>query len=101
MDDPAVNASRILLKFVTDRESKLKYGLQRRAEMFALIAKGEEPKGYRPEWLKSAVSAVIKVLLSKAQEFNAKYPQDCISSKDFLDVLATALDRIKKQEIAK
>lgn len=98
MDETAVKASRILLKFVTDKDAKLRYGLQRRAEMFKRMADGEEPSGYRAEWIKTSVNAVLKTLIEKAQEFNAMYPQDTISTKDFLDVLATTANRVKQQE---
>lgn len=97
-DDTAIKASQILLKFVTDKGAKLKYGLMRRAEMFEEIAKGVEPTGYRAEWIREAIRAVMKTLVQKAEEFNTKWPQDCISTKDFLDVLVTATDRIRKQE---
>lgn len=95
MNETAKNASRILLKFVTDRDAKLRYGAKLRNMMQETISRGEEPKGYRVDWILKTVNEMFQWLSTKAAEFNAQYPQDAISADDFSDVLATASTRLR------
>jgi len=96
MDEDAKSASLVLLRFVTDKEAKLRYGAKLRASMQASISRGEEPSGYRVEWILQTVSDIFTWLGTRAAEFNAKHPQDRVSADDFSDILATASARLKK-----
>jgi len=96
-DDTAKNASRILLKFVSDKEAKLRYGAKLRVEMQATIGRGENPTGYRVEWILKTVTELFTWLGNKAAEFNSEHPQDAVSTDDFSDILATAQARIKNR----
>jgi hypothetical protein len=98
MNDTAKNANRIILKFITDKEAKLRYGAKLRAEMQEMLGRGEEPKGYRVEWILRTVNELFTWLGEKAAEFNAAHPQDAISVDDFSDVLATAQMRIRSRQ---
>lgn len=97
MNETARNANRILLKFITDKESKLRYGAKLRAEMQEAIGRGESPKGYRVDWILKTVTELFGWLGEKAAEFNAAHPQDAISADDFSDVLATAQMRLRNR----
>jgi len=95
MDDASKNATRILYRFVTDKDSRLQYGSKLRAEMHEAIKRGEEPQGYRIEWIKSCVKDIFQLLGNKAAEFNVLYPQDRISNMDMHDVLVTAVAKLR------
>jgi hypothetical protein len=97
MNETARNANRIILKFVTDKDAKLRYGARLRAMMQEAISRGEEPKGYRVDWILKTVTEMFAWLATKAAEFNAAHPQDAISADDFSDVLSTAQMRIKNR----
>ena len=97
MNETAKNANRIILKFVTDKEGKLRYGARIRAMMQEAISRGEEPKGYRVDWILKTVTEMFGWLSVKAAEFNAAHPQDAISSDDFSDVLSTAQMRLRSR----
>lgn len=98
MNDTAKNANRIILKFVTDKEAKLRYGARIRAHMQEQLAQGVEPKGYRVDWILKTVTEMFGWLSEKAAEFNAAHPQDAISADDFADVLSTAQMRLRNRQ---
>lgn len=96
MDEVGINANAILLKLITDKEARLRYGMKKRAEMIAAVQRGEEPTGYRAEWLKETVRAVFRLMASQAAMFNTVHPRDRISTNDFIDVLNTAIGKLLK-----
>lgn len=95
MDEATMkNANRILLRFVTDQEGKVRYGLRQRQAYFEAMERGEEPKGYRVEFVSQTANQIFSWLAERAQEFNRQYPQDRLSTEDFKDILATAHARL-------
>jgi hypothetical protein len=98
MNETAKNANRIILKFVTDKEAKLRYGARIRAQMQEQISQGIEPKGYRVDWILKTVTQMFGWLSERAAEFNAAHPQDAISADDFSDVLSTAQLRLRTRQ---
>jgi len=95
MDDAtAQNATRILIKFVSDVEAKVRYGLRQRQLYHEAVERGEEPKNYRSDFLNKMANDAIGWLAERAREFNATYPQDRLSIEDFKDVLITAHARL-------
>jgi hypothetical protein len=92
--ETARKASLILLRFVTDREAKLRYGARIRAMMHEAIERGEEPKHYRVKWIVNTTGELFQWLANKAAEFNAAHPQDAISTDDLSDLLATAQSKL-------
>lgn len=98
MNETARNAHRILLRFITDKEAKLRYGARLRAMMQEAIGRGESPTGYRVDWILKTVTEMFAWLAVKAGEFNAAHPQDAISADDLSDVLSTAQMRLKNRQ---
>lgn len=98
MDNAAWAANRILLRFITDKETKLLHGARLRAEIHEQIARGIEPSGYRVDWITKTVGGLFGWLSERAAEFNAAHPQDAISTDDLSDVLATAESRLKNRQ---
>lgn len=91
MDDQTIiNANRILLRFATDTEAKVRYGLRQRQELKEAVRRGETPTGYRVDFINKASRDMFTFLSQKAQEFNAAYPQDRMNTDDFSDILMTA-----------
>lgn len=98
MDDQTLrNANAILIRFITDIDSKLRYGSKQRQNYLEAIDRGEEPKGYRVEYICKTVEQLIGWLSIKAKEFNDKYPQDRISVEDLMDILATTHAKLKSK----
>lgn len=95
MDDTAKKANLILVRFVTDIETKVRYGQRQRNAMVEALNRGEDPRGYRVEWISKVANQVISLLGERGIEFNTAYPQDRISTEDFQDVLATAQARLR------
>lgn len=95
MDDTSQAANRILLRLVSDKEARVKFGLKQRQAMMSAIKRGEEPQGYRPDWIRNTVRAVFQTLAEKAMEFNEIHPQDRISNHDLADVIATCASRLR------
>ena len=95
MDDKTLkNANKILIKFITDIDAKVQYGLKQRKLMFEQIEKGIQPTGYRIDFINQSVREIFDLLLKRAKDFNEKHPQDRLSTEDFMDILATAQHRI-------
>jgi len=98
MDETTMkNANRLLQRFVSDTESKLRYGLRLRQAYFEAVQRGEDPKNYRTEFISNTSTEVFAWLTEKAREFNKKFPQDRMSGHDFLDILATAHHRLQEK----
>lgn len=88
-------AKRIFAKFDNDEKSRLYNGAAIRREIRDAIDRGEEPVGYRVEWLKKSSQKVIHTLHEVAKEFNKEYPHDKASVQDLCDILNTTLKRLK------
>ena len=88
----------VLRTVAIDDQARLKRGLQLRDEMHAAIARGEEPRGYRVDWLERSVQRVIQVVLGCGEEFNTLYNDDKASQADFADILLTAMQRLGVME---
>jgi hypothetical protein len=80
-------AKKVFETVAIDDQQRLKRGLQLREEMHAAIERGEDPKGYRVDWLQRTTSRVMQAITGSAEEFNALYHDDRISVADFADVL--------------
>lgn len=97
MDDTAKKANLILVRFVTDIETKIRYGQKQRQIMVEALEKGENPRGYRVDWISKTANQIIGFLGDRGAEFNNSFPQDRISTEDFADVLATAQARLRSK----
>jgi len=82
----------------TSKEIKLRYGAMQRQEIKEKLNKGEKVTGYRVQWLRESRDRIIKMLGEMAQEFNDKYPHDCISVADLGDVCISVLYYLKKAQ---
>lgn len=98
MNDTARNANKILLRFIVDKDAKLRYGARLRAQTQEAIGRGESPTGYRVDWILKTVTEMFAWLAERAAEFNAAHPQDAISADDFSDVLATGQMRLRNRQ---
>lgn len=81
---------------IISRASKLQHlrlrrGLQRRARIAEALGNGEDPGGYRVEWLKNTASAVLEVIDIAKDKFNDEHIDDLVSRSDVVDVLTTAI----------
>ena len=74
---------------VNEKQSRLRRGLILRQAMHHQIERGEDPTGYRAEWLKATTRKVSQLLAEEAERFNKTYVNDMASVPDLLDVLAT------------
>lgn len=81
-----------------DDQARLKRGMQLREEMHAAMARGEDPEGYRVDWLKRTSDRIIKVLIGSSEEFNAIYADDKISLGDLSDVITAVVGRLGLHE---
>lgn len=98
MDDAtAQNATRILIRFVTDLEGKVRYGLRQRQLYHEAVERGEEPRDYRSDFLNKMANDIFGWLAQQGQAFSAQYPQDRLSVEDFKDVLITAHARLNSR----
>jgi hypothetical protein len=91
----SVNANNILIQVVTNNEIKLNYGYRLRQEIKTAVDKKERAAGYRAEWLNCAIRDIISCLSVISEQFNKRYPQDRVSSHDFVDILLSSIARIK------
>lgn len=89
------NAAALLRTLRTSQEVKLRYGSMKRQELREQLAKGEDPTGYRAEWLRERRNEIVKQLGQFAKDFNAQYPHDCCSLQDLKDVVVSVLNYIE------
>ncbi len=87
-------ASDVLYKFVTSKESRLKYGATKRQEMQQSLKAGKKVEGYRAEWILKAMEDVMRTLIKSSEKFNNTYFHDMISVDDMKDVFTSALNRL-------
>jgi hypothetical protein len=91
-----LKASEMLHKLVTNDQAKLRWGSMQRQKIKTVIDAGHQPSpGYRVDWLQNTAMEIIGLLRQKAHEFNTLFPHDRISTEDFLDVLNTAVLKIR------
>lgn len=100
MSPEQINAAvQILTKARTDQQVKLRFGARKRHRMATALNGGVIDKDdYRYQWIKQSRDLVIRTLGESAERFNEKYPFDCISVSDFLDVLNSAILAIRSQQ---
>ncbi len=95
MDEATIkNANQILIRFVSDLEAKVRYGLKQRQAYHEAVERGEEPRDYRSDFLNKMANEIFGWLGERGQEFSKLYPQDRLSVEDFKDVLITAHARL-------
>jgi len=87
-------ASDVLYKFVTSKESRLKYGATKRQEMQKALQAGKKAEGYRAEWILKSMEECMKTIIKSAEKFNNTYFHDMISVEDMKDVFTSALNRL-------
>jgi hypothetical protein len=87
-------AVKVLHRYVTSSDTRLRYGQLQRRDMKDDIENGVKPTGYRAEWLVSTTDALLDVLIEASRQFNASYHFDMISTNDMRDVLIGLLDQI-------
>lgn len=68
---------------------RLSRGKTLRQVMHAAIARGEEPKGYRPDFIADTSHELVQFLLQRCEKFNMEHVDDMASVADILDVLST------------
>jgi hypothetical protein len=95
MNSDTKEAVRFFYKLLIDQKNRLEYGSQDRERIKTQIENDQSPTGYRVDWILSSSNKVILLLGEMSREFNNTYPDDKISSDDFLDVLTTAIKKIK------
>jgi hypothetical protein len=95
MDEVSRNAVRILSKWAVDIRKKLDYADSQRRQLYQQYKQGAELRGYRVEWISQTATDIWDWLAIKCDEFNAAYPQDRATAGDLLDILSTAVARLK------
>lgn len=88
----------VLKSLSTNAHDRLEYGRILRQKMHDQIVRGEEPTGYRAEWLKSVAVDLIGRLGAAAHEFDNSHVNDKASVADLLDILATAMNLLENVE---
>ena len=79
----------VLTRLGWDDQTRLKTGLNLRKEMHAAQERGETPTGYRADWIKNTVKAIIHLLAESGDCFNLLHPDDKASLMDYGDILQT------------
>lgn len=85
----------LLDSMAKDIDNRLAKGLKKRRQMSEAIECGEEPEGYRAEWIKETSQAILDVLIVQAEIFNEIHTDDRISVADMGDALMTTINRLK------
>jgi hypothetical protein len=70
--------------------ARLDNGARQRTEIKRQIEAGEEPQGYRAEWLRESAHAILDLMATRAGQFNAVHEDDQASVADLLDAISTA-----------
>lgn len=94
-DDQIAQTASILHHVVTDDKVKLAWGRMRRQQDKEVVKSGQDPKGYRADFLRSSIRAVNDTLMKCAEDFNKANPHDRVSVRDFLDILGNIYNRYK------
>lgn len=91
-------ASNVFESMHTSHVDRLAHGKARRKMIGDQIARGEKPTGYRVDWLADSAMKIIDALGQIAQDFDQKHHDDKASVSDLADILATALEIMKRYE---
>jgi hypothetical protein len=95
----ALSAGRTLMRWITDREARVRYGAKEREMLLGKLRSGDPVLShYRTDWLTSTANKVLAVLRESVNEFNGRYPWNAISNQDLSDVLHTVLHRVQENE---
>ncbi len=89
-------AKKVLVRAASSSEDRMRHGARLREEIRRRIDAGDEVSGYRVDWLDGASNRIIDELAKVALEFNERHLDDLCSLNDLGDVLATALNRLRK-----
>ena len=96
--DEQVTYSQMVLKTLAiDDQTRLRNGLKLRDEMHATLAKGQNPSGYRIEWINECMGLILETLRLCAEKFNAIHPEDKVSVLDFCDILMATHNTVKSK----
>lgn len=79
----------VLGDLIGSKLERLSRGKTLRQVMHAAIARGEEPKGYRPDFITDTSRELAQFLLQRCERFNLEYVDDMASVADMLDILST------------
>lgn len=89
-------ANVVFIQFSCNQANRPKYGAERRAEMKAALDRGERVEGYRAKWIIDTMYKVVDVLGKSAETFNNTHYNDMISTNDMVDVLNSAIHKLKQ-----
>jgi hypothetical protein len=89
-------AVKILNKFASSKENRLKFAAAQRAKMKKDLDSGKKVDGYRFDWLNSTSDEVIKTLIAASERFNSTYYHDIVSVQDLIDILNTTIAKLTK-----
>jgi len=86
-----------LYRFTAGDEAALKRGLEDRVRIAQQLAAGEEPTGYRVDFVRASAMKVLDTLGDCGEEFDNKYKGlDRCSPLDLIDILQTCINNIKR-----
>jgi hypothetical protein len=88
------NVGNILHFIVNNQDIKLAFGTRKRDEMRDKLKKGIQPNDYRASWLMSARSEMVNTLEKLGTVFNKRFPHDCASVQDFVDILQSTMNQL-------
>lgn len=83
-------STKVFKAFAGEKTSRLANGARLREEIHAKIARGEEPHGYRVDWLEKEALALVTYMSEIARTFDLAHADDRCSVADLLDIMATA-----------
>jgi len=87
----------VFCRFANIRLAKLQHGAELRIEMHRSLQQGRRPGGYRADWLKKSSTTLMAVLGKIAEEFDKEHPDDKASLADLMDITATTMGMLKKE----
>jgi hypothetical protein len=88
------NVANILLFVVKSQAIKLAYGTRKREEIREKLKKGIKCTDYRAGWLMDSRSRILDTLAEVGNTFNARFPHDCASVQDFVDILQSTMNQL-------
>jgi hypothetical protein len=90
-------ANEVLYSLLTTQKKRLENSVQKRNALMASIDRGENPTGYRADFLRDSAKRVLMELASIAKDFNDAHPDDRCTAQDFVDILNTTILWIKRK----
>lgn len=97
MDTEISEAVGVFVRYANLRQNRLEYGMKMRAEMHKALTEGKRPPGYRAHWIKENAAVLLSVLGEIAKDFDSQHPEDKCSLADLMDVTATCMGMLKKE----